>query len=458
MTRRERLTGTAVAVTIAVAAAGCTQGSATRVDSDSDVTPITMWRAFNSDSDREYFETNFIEPFNAEHPETPVQLTVRDWPNLERLQRTAMASGSGPDLVYTSGPSYALDYIDAGQLLPLDDFVEQYGWDEKIQSWALETGKVDGRLYILPVTYESMIMLYNPQTFAENGWQVPTTRAELEEIFADAESKGMMPNAIGAGSWAATSEHLVTIAFNHVAGPTAVYEALEGDRPFTDPAFHEAITVLADWFQKGWMGGSVENYFTNTEPELYTKLASGDAAVYTVGSWSFEHVKKYFGEAAGNDADWAWAPLPSLSADVQEGLFDIGIGETLSVNADTRHADAVAVYLDWLISNPAAQLTATATTGAAPMPLEYQDADYPADMDERVQSLYRLLAEADDVGYTTWTFYPPKTDVYIYEQMDKVIAGQLSVEDYLSGLDEVFQEELADGAVPPRPVPADLEP
>jgi hypothetical protein len=38
--------------------------------------------------------------------------------------------------------------------------------------------------------------------------------------------------------------------------------------------------------------------------------------------------------------------------------------------------------------------------------------------------------------------------------MDKVIVGDLSVSDYLAGLDALFAQELAEGLVPPRPNPS----
>ena len=60
-------------------------------------------------------------------------------------------------------------------------------------------------------------------------------------------------------------------------------------------------------------------------------------------------------------------------------------------------------------------------------------------------------AAAGDIGYTTWTFWPPQSDVYIYEEIEKVWAGTMTTEQYLEGLNDLFQKELADGSVPPIP-------
>ena len=53
--------------------------------------------------------------------------------------RTALAGGAGPDIVGTPGPSFAMSLALAGQLLDLDDYAKQYGWDERFamgaRSW-----------------------------------------------------------------------------------------------------------------------------------------------------------------------------------------------------------------------------------------------------------------------------------------------------------------------------------
>ena len=72
----------------------------------------------------------------------------------------------------------------------------------------------------------------------------------------------------------------------------------------------------------------------------------------------------------------------------------------------------------------------------------------------RAALIYESLSQASAVnnyGYTTWTFWPPKSDVYIYEEIEKVWAGDMTAEQYLQGLDELFQTELKAGDIPPIP-------
>ena len=69
-----------------------------------------------------------MKPFEA--ADTGVDLSVDYRGNeLDKQLRVAMLSGSGPDIVYTPGPSYVAPMAQSGQLLPLDDYAIKYGWN-----------------------------------------------------------------------------------------------------------------------------------------------------------------------------------------------------------------------------------------------------------------------------------------------------------------------------------------
>ena len=142
-------------------------------------------------------------------------------------------------------------------------------------------------------------------------------------------------------------------------------------------------------------------------------------------------------------------PMPSSSGDE---TYSIGIGSTYSINAASEQKDAAAEFLTYLFS-PETQAELAVTCGRAPAPIRIS-ADLLEGMDPRQARLFESIGAASDAGnygYLTWTFWPPKSDVYIYEQIELVWDGQISVDDYLSGLQDVFSEELAAGDIPPLP-------
>jgi raffinose/stachyose/melibiose transport system substrate-binding protein len=257
----------------------------------------------------------------------------------------------------------------------------------------------------------------------------------------------MMPVAAGNAEWKAATEWHVTVFLNHGAGPENVHKALSGELRWTDPVFVDAMTRLNNWFQQGWMGGGTQRYFTNRFDTLYTDLAKGRAALQITGTWGFQEIGPFF-----KDARWDWAPIPSLGAGAPAKVFALGIGGTNSINASSKVAPAAAAYIDWLISDPKRIARGIAEAGAQPYPVQLTEADFPADTDQRQKRLYDELGQVSasgDIGYTTWTFWPPKSNTYLYEQFERVIVGRMTPADYLKGLDEVFAKERAEGKVPP---------
>ena len=128
------------------------------------------------------------------------------------------------------------------------------------------------------------------------------------------------------------------------------------------------------------------------------------------------------------------------------------MGSTYSINAATEHPEAVADFLTYYFS-PEAQAAALVDCSYAPAPVALS-ADALEGLDPRVAGVFAGLTQASsegNYGYTTWTFWPPKSDIYIYEEIEKVWAGQMTTEEYLQGLDDLFQEELEAGDIPPIP-------
>jgi raffinose/stachyose/melibiose transport system substrate-binding protein len=77
-----------------------------------------------------------------------------------------------------------------------------------------------------------------------------------------------------------------------------------------------------------------------------------------------------------------------------------------------------------------------------------------ASIDPRHAAILTALNQAsaaNDYGYTTWTFFPPKTDTYLIETIEKVWAGDMTVEEYLQGMQTQFDVEKTAGDIPPIP-------
>lgn len=365
--------------------------------------------------------------------------------------RPALAAGAGPDLVQTHGPAFVAEFALADQLLPLDDFVADFGWDELFVPWALDLGRIDGKLYSLPQELETVVLYYNKTLFEANGWEPPTTMDELVALADTIADAGIIPFAGQAGECQACNEWYFTEFVNKIAGPDKVYQALKGDIAWDDPDFVLSIETMNEMMQKGHWMGAVENFLAADFTQFSTVFAEGEAAMNMEGTWFYGREAEYFGEGTEHGNEWDWVPMPSATGDT---IYSIGLGGTMSINRSAANPEAAAEFLTHYFSPEIqARLFSECRLALGPIKISLEQL---GDVDPRMAAIFADFSTASEegrYGYTTWTFWPPKSDAFIYEEIEKVWVGDMTVEEYLQGLNEIYQEEMEAGeamAVPDR--------
>jgi raffinose/stachyose/melibiose transport system substrate-binding protein len=414
--------------------------------------PILMWASFLESEQRQFFEEQYLNPWDKSHPSMPINLVIKPLNSFAQLQQTAIEAGAGPDIVQEDGSSTVVPLAVAKQILPLDDYAKQYGWEKLILPWAFEASTYQGKLWSLPNSYETMVNYYNPATFDKYGWKPPTNLEETEDLFKEAMGKGLQPITAGKADWTGVNEWFVTMMWNHYSGPDALYQALSGQIKWTDPVFVEPIALLQKWFKAGYIGQSSQDYFTTHFNTCYDNLVTGKGVMYWSGTWEFANLPLYFGKAGNNDATWSWANVPQMRPGIPKVLNELSIGGTYSINAKSKYPDAVADFLGWYFANKKAATLGLKQFGNEPPPLPLTAADFAHGTNPNYVRVYDELAvnsKAGNIGYTTWTFWPPKSDTYIIDSFDGIITGSTKPQDYCSGLQDVFSKELAAKLVPP---------
>jgi raffinose/stachyose/melibiose transport system substrate-binding protein len=414
-----------------------------------DATEIELWLNTTSGSTvAECQVAQVVEPFNALGNGTTVNATIQA--NNWQAMQTAVAGGAGPDIVTTPGPSFAMQLALADRLVPLDDFAEQFGWTDRFAEGSLDLGMAEDQLFSIPNEIETLVLYYNKTLFEQNGWEPPATLDELMALAEDVAAAGIVPFAHSNAEWRPTNEWFVGEFLNHSAGgPGKVYDALVGEAEWADPDFVTAIEALNQMQQNGWFSGGLDRYYTLTEAETAAMLGAGEAAMKIEGTWFVSRVDQNFGEAAGNENEWGWVPVPSVSGDA---IFDLGIGGTASLNANSQHPEAAAQFLDYWFS-PETQARLLAQCGVVPAAVNLEGQDLTGvnpGLAEILAGLNEAFA-AGNYGYTTWTFWPPESETYLIEEIERVWAGELSSEEFLLGHQALFDQEREEGAVPPIP-------
>lgn len=417
---------------------------------------IVAWGENAPEKYRPLILNEFVKTFNDAHPD--VELEYQFTQDLDRVLRTAMQAGAGPDIVITPGPAFVLEYVNAGFIRPLDDYSRQFGWRDKIQRWAYDASTVGGKLWSVPLTFETLVLFYNKTLFQQKGWKPPTTRSEMETIAEAAAKDKIWPFAHSNSFWKGVNEWMISIFYNNYAGADKVYQALTGKLQWTEKPFAESTALIVEYCaRKGWFSGSLENYFSLSGPDKWGAFAQGKAAMNMEGTWAFQAAPQYF---TTSKQEWDWVPIPALQTNVVP-VYPLAIGTTVSINAKSPNPDAAALVLDWLYADKkrAARIARGYDFAEWVVPLKFTREDFPPDTDERMLryiDAFNKAVNEEIFGYTTWSFWPAKTDQVIIQDLDLVLAGKMTVDEYQKKQQETFAQELKEGKVPPIPEPRGL--
>jgi len=388
----------------------------------------------------------FAETVSAANKNSALTFEMTPKPQLTEAMRTALAAGGAPDVIFTPGPAFTSEFAKAGLLEPLDGYAKKLGWTKTISPWNLELGKVNNKLYSLGSEQETMLLWYNKTVLDKLGIKVPKTTKEFSAALDKVAAAGITPFAGGNTEWKPVNEWFLSAMWNAVAGPSNVYKALTGKMKWDSAPFVEATNTLNGWMMKGYMSGGLDRYYTKTFEEFQSDHATGKAAFSMEGSWRFSSIGAQFDRTGQK---WGWAPFPTKDGSV---FYSIGVGSSWGVNAASKNKAGAAAFLNALFT-PATQAQLVTKCGFNPAPVKIEKKMLAGQEKRHADAIVRLgkAAAKGNFGYLTWAFWPPKTQNFLIEEIEKVWAGSVTTKQYLQGMDKIFAKELADKAVPPIP-------
>jgi raffinose/stachyose/melibiose transport system permease protein len=228
----------------------------------------------------------FFECARAYEKENPgVIVDLHGDPRIADKVRVRVLEGSYPDVTNAGLNYWAL--IRNGDVLPLDEFLDQPSW-EGDTTWrasflpgSLDRYTYEGKTYGIPLLYSVYAVWYNRALFEQHGWKPAQTWDEFFALCEQIKAAGIWPLAFQ-GRYPAYAQGVIDHAYYHLAGPERFY-AQQNLEPgsFDNPEFIASLSLVQgaalNYFQPGAMGMS------HTEAQLEFFL--GHTAMIFCGSW-----------------------------------------------------------------------------------------------------------------------------------------------------------------------------
>lgn len=388
------------------------------------------------------YEKYVLSPMRERFPDYDIQFEPFSDRQTLNVQ---IAGGGGPDFVLLDGVTDAFEFAKAGRIVDLTDYSEKYKWEEEVFPWAYKTAEYNGKLYSIPNSFEGMVMYFNDKVFRDNGWEKPTTAAEVVELSKVALSKGIIPLAFGNSDYQGAVDWLYSSFLSGYAGPTELKKALTGEVKFTDPLLMESIQQMVDWWQAGYIGNKMSQAITTSN--MIAQFANGDAAMMIDGTWAVTELSNVY-----KDSEWSIELLPELREGVGR-VLPLATGGVYVINASSKNQDAVAEIIDWLLFRSIDRHIESVEKGNyQPYPIvDFDMSKFTSEIDPKLMSMYETLMEGQssgNVGYCSWTFFPSDARVYMNEQTDGLFLNLLTTQEYMETVQEYVDKALADGTAP----------
>jgi alpha-glucoside transport system substrate-binding protein len=257
--------------------------------------------------------------------------------------------GNPPDLAFFPQPGLLASVVGTGAVLEAPESVAsnaQAYWNETFQGF----GTVDGTFYGAPLMSSVKgFVWYSPSVFEENGWEIPTTLDELDELTATIAETDVTPWCVGFGSGEATGWPGTDWLEDYVLrlhGPDVYEQWVAHEIPFNDPRIVEALDRVGDLIKNPeYVNGGIGDVSTiaSTDfgeaglPVLDGECAMHHQASFYEGFWSDDN-----SVSVAEDGDvWAFI-LPGTEPDAAAVT---GGAEIVAAFSDSDEVVATQTYL-----------------------------------------------------------------------------------------------------------------
>jgi alpha-glucoside transport system substrate-binding protein len=227
------------AMALALGACGGDDGGGTE-EGDGEVTIFSLWTGSEEEAFKKVL-TQFTE-------ETGINTKYEAARDFLPVIRTRLNAGNPPEVGILPRPGFVDELARDEALIPLEDLGldvdainENYG-----DTWIDLATFEDTAYGVVAKANSKSTVWYKPNSFQQNGFEVPQTWDQLEQIVQSYKSKGEVPWAVGAqgrdSSWTLTDwfEQI----YIRTAGGDNYDKLFSGELPFNDATVKEALEIM----------------------------------------------------------------------------------------------------------------------------------------------------------------------------------------------------------------------
>ena len=298
---------------------------------------ITVWDVNVDEPSNASYYDQAKAAFEAAHPGATLNFQSQPDAEYYTLLGTALASKTGPDVIWANGGAQAKNLV--GGLLPLDDKLGDL--IPKLVGTSAFTAP-DGKLYFIPTTLQGHVVYYNKALYKEAGLapeKPPTTWAEMNKVCDAFKAQGKVACFLMANKEGYEAEFFLSEMANQSLTTQQQADWLTGKLHWSDPPIKAILQTWVDTSKAGWYqeGGNSQTMFMDE----FTLFAQGNAGNVWGLLSNVAHWKAFEADMGAENVGVFPMPSPTVAADQHEGApgvpLDGGVG--YGVNKDSPNID-----------------------------------------------------------------------------------------------------------------------
>jgi alpha-glucoside transport system substrate-binding protein len=259
--------------------------------------------------------------------------------------------GTAPDLAIFPQPGLLKKMVETGKMVAASDALAASVDANYTPDWK-NYGTVDGTFYAAPLGANvKSFVWYSPKTFADNGWEIPTTWAELLTLSDEIAKTDVQPWCVGFGSGDATgwvgTDWMEDLMLRFQDAET--YDKwVSNEMKFDDPKVAEVLAEAGKILKNPDYVGDVASIATTTFQDGGAGIVDGSCAMHRQASFIGGILKGDYAATIVTPEDTdveggiTTFYFPGVSADNKPAL---GGGEFVGAFSDRPEVQAVQLYL-----------------------------------------------------------------------------------------------------------------
>lgn len=324
------------------AASTATTDASAEASSDEQIT-LTIWHQSVADTDpvKRIIEESVTE-YHEMHPNITIEQDGVTGEQYKTKIKTAFAAGEAPDIAYMfSGGSFVKPYIDAGYLLPIDEYLSEET-KSKVLPGTLGGCTFNDKVYTLP-TITFLANLYcNTEMFEQAGAEIPTNWDELLAAVDKLNAAGMTPIILGEKDrW--PGMYWYDIVSARTAGNAAIEDAFKDPTKFNSEGFIMGAEKLQELVKAHAFN---DNMMSMSYDEMIEGFAAGQGAMVFQANWVHP---SFLSDTAATNGKVKCVAFPMIEGGAGSMTeFSGGSSDGYYINANCEHPKEAVEYLEYL--------------------------------------------------------------------------------------------------------------